>query len=107
MANRLRGRARFILVVCAVAGALALLLLPLLMTQLATVSLAGAHLAVLAAKDESPKIPTILHFGAKDAHIPLVEKLDLDLSGSKVVVGSGRSGIIFFRTVHTGDIAAN
>jgi carboxymethylenebutenolidase len=26
---------------------------------------------VLAAKDESPKIPTILHFGAKDAHIPL------------------------------------
>jgi carboxymethylenebutenolidase len=26
---------------------------------------------VLAAKDESPKIPTILHFGAKDAHIPI------------------------------------
>jgi carboxymethylenebutenolidase len=26
---------------------------------------------VLAAKDESPRIPTILHFGAKDAHIPL------------------------------------
>ena len=26
---------------------------------------------VLAAKDQSPKIPTILHFGAKDAHIPL------------------------------------
>ena len=26
---------------------------------------------VLAAKDESPKIPTILHFGSKDAHIPI------------------------------------
>jgi carboxymethylenebutenolidase len=26
---------------------------------------------VLAAKDESPKIPTILHFGTKDAHIPV------------------------------------
>ena len=26
---------------------------------------------VLAAKDESPRIPTILHFGAKDAHIPV------------------------------------
>jgi carboxymethylenebutenolidase len=26
---------------------------------------------VLAAKDETPLVPTILHFGAKDAHIPL------------------------------------
>jgi carboxymethylenebutenolidase len=26
---------------------------------------------VLTAKDEAPRIPTILHFGAKDAHIPL------------------------------------
>ncbi|HEY4925834.1 MAG TPA: dienelactone hydrolase family protein [Roseiarcus sp.] len=26
---------------------------------------------VLAAKDESPRMPTILHFGAKDAHIPV------------------------------------
>jgi carboxymethylenebutenolidase len=26
---------------------------------------------VLAAKGESPRIPTILHFGAKDAHIPI------------------------------------
>jgi carboxymethylenebutenolidase len=26
---------------------------------------------VLAAKDETPRIPTILHFGEKDAHIPL------------------------------------
>ena len=26
---------------------------------------------VLAVKDESPKVPTILHFGAKDAHIPV------------------------------------
>ena len=26
---------------------------------------------VLAAKDESPRVPTILHFGSKDAHIPL------------------------------------
>jgi carboxymethylenebutenolidase len=26
---------------------------------------------VLAAKDESPRIPTILHFGSKDAHIPV------------------------------------
>jgi carboxymethylenebutenolidase len=26
---------------------------------------------VLAAKDEAPRIPTILHFGAKDAHIPI------------------------------------
>ena len=26
---------------------------------------------VLAAKDEAPAIPTILHFGARDAHIPL------------------------------------
>jgi len=26
---------------------------------------------VLAAKEEAPRIPTILHFGAKDAHIPI------------------------------------
>ena len=26
---------------------------------------------VLAAKDESPRVPTILHFGSKDAHIPV------------------------------------
>jgi carboxymethylenebutenolidase len=26
---------------------------------------------VLAAKDESPRMPTILHFGSKDAHIPV------------------------------------
>lgn len=26
---------------------------------------------VLAAKDDSPRVPTIMHFGARDAHIPL------------------------------------
>jgi carboxymethylenebutenolidase len=33
---------------------------------------------VLAAKDESPKIPTILHFGAKDAHIPIAGVRDFE-----------------------------